>query len=144
MVVILVGLQQIQQKIIDVLKADANLAEPSNIAKYYYGEPDPDRLLFPYIGVEEISGPVEPSTVSKHRYRLRFQITVVDKNADNDVAEKSVQDKSEYAVKALLADVTLAGNAETLWFSNLETDRVRQQHYALAGIRLTLEVLKEA
>jgi len=140
---ILVGLQQIQQKIIDVLKGHPALIEPGKIQKYYYGQPDPQALHFPYISVEEVTGPVEPSTVNKLRYTLRFQITIVDKNADNDAAEKSVQDKAEYVLKALLSDPTLGGNVQALWFSNLEVDRLRSENYALAGVRLMLEAVKE-
>lgn len=137
----MIGLEKVQQKIIDLLKGSSSL---SSVAKWFYGEPEPSLTLYPFISVAQVSGPVEPMTVEAHVWTLRYQILIVDRNADNDAAEKSVQEKVEAVVQTLQSNNTLDGLVSSLRFTLLEFDRVRAEDYALAAARLTVEVLKVA
>ena len=148
MAVILVGLQEIQQKILDLLAGDINLKEHVKISRYYYGPVDPDQVVYPYISVEQIGVPVKPRDIAggRHYFNLRYRITIVDKHASNDEAEKSVQDKTEYAIKKLAADPSLGSKVDNSFFTGeIEWESgVRRENEFLAGARLTLEALKEA
>lgn len=140
---ILVGYKLIQQQIIDTLKSDANLAEPGQVRKYYYGQPE-NLERFPLIWVEQQSGPIESSSVKKYRHILRYFIVVLDQHGRTDVAEKNVQDFAERIMAKLDDDLTLNGKVDTSYFVNAEFDRIRNEKndYTIAGFRITMEAIK--
>jgi len=136
---ILIGIKEIQQKILSLLQADENLS--GMVKKWYYGEADPNLVIYPFCSVVQLSSPAEAFTVDKHRFTLRFLIMFVDRRAENDQAEKSVQDMVEYAVKVLKENHTLDGLATTTLFPSLEFTRAREQDYFLAAAGLVVEVV---
>lgn len=85
--------QDIVQKIIDKLKNVAGLVEGTDINKYYFGAPA--RILaYPTIYVQFVRR--EPNGIAdtaKFGYILTFEIGIIDRHVDEDVAEKNVYDK---------------------------------------------------
>ena len=131
------GLKQIQQKILDLLQADSGLKD--TVKKWFYGEADPNLVIYPFCSVMQVSSPAEAFTVDKHRYTLRYLIMFADRRAENDVAEKNVQDMVESAVNVLKSSNTLDDLVASLTFVQLEFTRVREQDYFLAAAGLVVE-----
>lgn len=134
---ILIGLKEIQSRILEVLQRDENLSKM--VKKWFYGEADPNLVIYPFCSVVQLSSPAEAFTVDKHRFRLRFLIMFADRGVENDKAERSVQDMVEYALRALRRDETLGDLVSYLTFTSLEFTRVRERDYSLAAAGLVLE-----
>ena len=85
--------QSIVQKIIDKLKVAAELVEGTDINKYYFGAPARIQA-YPAIYVQFIRRePTGIADTAKFGYILTFEIGIIDRHGDEDVAEKNVYDK---------------------------------------------------
>lgn len=96
-------LEQITQKIIDVLKADTELSG----LNYYFGPPFTRETPFCY--VKWVGGPIIQETFQSRLWRFRWHVVIIDSAKTDDVAEKSVMDKIERAYEVLKANPTLDG-----------------------------------
>ena len=106
--------QGIVQQIIDTLKADADLATPSKVRQYFFGEPkDPQQIKqFPVIYVQfsrrEGTGIAD---TAKYEYILTFDIGIIGRAIKEDTAEKEVYDfiNEVDSILDLDANLTLSG-----------------------------------
>lgn len=101
-------IQDVVQKVIDILDADASLSSPTNIRRYYFGAPKdiPPRLPIIYVQFNgrEYTG---ESDISRFLHALEIEIGIIDRHVNEDTAEKSVFDKIEAVETALDGNPTL-------------------------------------
>ena len=96
-------LEQVTQKIINILKADSELSS----IQFFFGPPLTRKT--PFIYVSWMGGPVSQVTIKAQRWRHRWQIIVVDSSKTDDVAEKSVMEKIQRIYEVLKGNFTLDG-----------------------------------
>ena len=135
--------KEIIQKVIDLLKADANLSEPDKIKKYYFGIPI--RFdLYPFIYVQwNERRATERANISQFEYELILEIGIADKAVNEDIAEKSVYDKIEYIESALNSNPSLDGLVSDVKLPrSVEIVRMSDRDYAVAFVRLLHTVRK--
>lgn len=130
--------KEIVQKIIDLLKTDADLSEPSKIKKYYFGVPikPPDRYPAIYVQFSDRKS-TGKANIKQFLYNLTFEIGVADKAVKEDDAEKSVYDKIEKVENVLRGNSTLDGlvaDNKLPW--DVEIIRAREEDYAVAMARI--------
>ena len=133
--------QEIVNKIITLLKADANLAEPDKIKKYYLGRPAIWHN-YPFISVRWVGGPINPETTVKERYEHDFEILVADRSIHEDYAEKKVMDFAEDIDRVLDANPTLDGLVVDSHLSNVISDTEPEGSQAVVGAIVTLSTLR--
>jgi len=135
--------KEIIQKVIDLLKADANLSEPDKIKKYYFGIPI--RFdLYPFIYVQwNERRATERGNISQFEYELILEIGIADKAVNEDIAEKSVYDKIEYIENVLNSNPSLDGLVSDVKLPrSVEIVRMSDRDYAVAFVRLLHTVRK--
>ena len=133
--------KEIVEKIIELLKADSELAEPSKIRRYFFGYP-PKPTVYPFISVRWAGGPVSQESAGKERYEMRFEILIVDQSPSEDQAERSVMDKAERVDDVLEADVTLGGLVDYSRVTDYASESVVAGSYSIVGARVTLTAYK--
>jgi len=130
--------KEITQKIIDLLKADADLSEPSKIKKYYFGVPvkPPDRYPTVYVQFDGRRA-TGKANIKQFLYELTFEVGIADRAVKEDDAEKSVYDKAEKVESVLRANPDLAGLvADTRSEWEIEVVRAREEDYAISMARI--------
>jgi len=135
--------KEIIQKVIDLLKADANLSEPDKIKKYYFGIPI--RFdLYPFIYVQwNERRATERGNISQFEYELILEIGIADKAVNEDIAEKSVYDKIEYIENVLNSNPSLDGLVSDVKLPrSVEIVRMSDRDYAVAFVRILHTVRK--
>jgi hypothetical protein len=137
-------LEEITQKIIDLLSADTELSGLT----FYFGPPFTRQTPFCY--VSWAGGPVEAETTEMTVWRHRWHVVVVDSAKQDDVAEKSVMGKIQRVYEVLKGNRTLGGavrDSRTVQMVGevvtvgVEWGKVQE---IVAGARLTLECEVEA
>ena len=128
----------IVQKIIDLLKANTNLSEPSSIRKWYFGIPvKPIGYPFGYVqwnGRNPASG---RHSFGRFHYDLSFEIGISDRSVNEDDAEKSVYDKIGYVEDVLNSNPTLGGLVESEpQPREITIQHISLQDYAVAVARI--------
>lgn len=102
-------LKEISDKVIELFKADAGLAEPTAVTKWYFG-PRSRPVGYSYGYVKGRGGPVTRLSNARQEFDAEWDCAVFDHNpADDDLAEKSVMDKTEAMRAVLDANRTLGG-----------------------------------
>lgn len=143
--------KEITQRIIDILKANANLTEPDKIRKYWFGVPKtPSTPGYPYIYVQFDAKPDIPATVSKSKQTMRFRVAVFSRDTREDNAEKDVYDKAEAIEAALKGNRDLRNPSTGLDPLALDSHPIETRagipavegDYAVAGMIVMLEVVK--
>jgi len=99
-------LKEITEKIIELLKADAQLGIPEE--NFFFGPPF-TRNRSPFCYVSWAGGPVQVETFDSEVWRHDWSIIIVDLAKEDNVAEQSVLDKIERAREVLAANHTLDG-----------------------------------
>lgn len=125
--------KEIVEKVIELLKADSSLSEPEKVAKYYFGAPI-GSTVYPYCYVQFVrKSATGISEITRFLYGLTFEIGFVDRNVDQDVAERSVYDKLERAEEVLDSNPTLDGLVEKEYEPReVAILRAREEDYAVA------------
>jgi len=129
--------KEVVQKVIDLLKVDAQLLEPSIIKKYYFGEPL-QFLDYPAIYVEHESDAISAGSTNKDEHAIDVGIVVVNRDADPEKADRDALDFAERVRTVLRANPTLAG---LVWDSNVVGARFvagTLENFALSGVRSIL------
>lgn len=130
-------LKEITQKIIDLLKANENLSEPNKIAKYYFGIPKRIEyypIIYVQLNSREYAGKAD---INRFLYSLKYEIGIVDRQVNEDDAEKSVYDKIEHIEVVLDANPTL----DNLVIKELEPREIRilravEEDFAIAWAQI--------
>lgn len=100
------------QAIIDILKADAGLAEPGTIKKYYFGEPKSMPVKYPVIYAQFTGrSPLGIADSDRFLYDFVFEVGIITRAIAEDVAEKDAYDKIELIETKLRASPSLNGTA---------------------------------
>ncbi len=133
--------REIVEKIVELLKSDPELVEPSKIRRYYFGYPV-KVTVFPFISVRWIGGLVTVKTTKKRSYEINIEILVVNQSAVEDLAEKSVMDFAEKIDEVLSKNPTLDGLVDDSRLVNIETECKISGSYAISGVALTLTAFK--
>ena len=137
--------KEIVQKIIDLLKADANLAKPSVIKEYFFGRPEPwPPSKLPCIYVEFEGGPIRSMGIgdATKRYDHNYRVTVVHRLTKEDAAEKFVYDKAEAVEANIKTNKTLDDLVTSA--AAVETLRIDDPlDYSLKQVRVTIKTLKQ-
>jgi len=135
--------EQITQKIIDILKADSELAGLS----YYFGPPLTRQT--PFVYVKWVGGPVIQETFRGVVWRHRWEVVVVESSKADDIAEKSVMAKAQRIYTVLNGNPTLDGLVRDAKPVELTAETVvvavewAKPELILAAARLVLEVTRE-
>jgi len=136
--------KEITQKIIDLLKADANLVKPTVIKEYFFGMPSPwPPTQLPCVYVEFEGGPIASMGIgdSKKRYDHDYRVTVVHRLTKEDLAEKFIYDKAEAVEVNIKINKTLGGLVTSAVV--VDTRRVDDPiDYSLKQVRVTIKTLK--
>jgi len=99
-------LNAVTWKIIDTLKADAELGIPE--ANFFFGPPY-TRNQTPFCYAVWNGGPVQQETFANEVWQHTWSIIIVDIAQEDNVALQSVMDKIERAKQVLAEDPTLGG-----------------------------------
>lgn len=133
--------KEIVQKIIDLLKVNANLLEPDKIRKYYFGEPI-KILDYPIIYAEHENDAISQGSTDKDEHLIDVGIVVVTRDADPEKADKDALDFADNIRTVLRADPTLQGLVTD---SNIVGARFiagTLENFAVSGVRSVLRCLK--
>ncbi|NWG09035.1 MAG: hypothetical protein HXX80_01765 [Nitrososphaerales archaeon] len=131
--------KEITQKIIDLLKAHADLICPTKIKEYHFGAPVTfAKVRYPAIYVQfngrRVSG---KANVNQFLYDLVFEIGVADRSVKEDDAEKSVYDKAEAIDSVLRDNPTLDGLVSDMRLArDIEVVHATESDYAVAIARV--------
>lgn len=134
--------KEIVQKIIDLLKVDTNLLQPSVIREYYFGRPT--KMRFPCIYVEFEGGPISSMGIggATKRYDHNYRVTVAHRLTKENVAEKFVYDKAEAVEANIKTNKTLDGLVTSAVV--IDTRRVDEPlDYSLKQVRVTIKTFKQ-
>ena len=139
-------------RIIDILKADSQLAKPSIVKEYYSHVPvQSPSLRNPYCYVilaEERDRRLGPGTPGVGAFEVEYSIAFFEKNVKPWDAEKKVRDLSERAKVVLKSNQKLGEPASpTVDTKVLESWPIRrrptillqEQDYSIAGMVVTLQ-----
>ena len=127
------------QKIIDVLKVEAEIKEPDVIKKYHYGEPT-KKERFPLAWVEFKGGRTGSETFGGPMHTHVYQVVVADQSHATDAAEKSVQGFAKKIDDVLKGNASLSGLVNDLQLVNTEAQTAFEGDYAKSAIRLSYQV----
>lgn len=128
-------IEEIALKIIDLLKADPDLAFN------WFFEPPVRAPRLPYGWVDFEGGEAVRWSRVKTLFSWRYHIVVVDrKRSDADSTEQAVMDRIEKAFQILKANPTLDGLVEDSEVLAIEGDYVQTPKESLIGARLMLRV----
>lgn len=103
-------IKQIQNKIIDVLKADTDLN--SAVKLWMFGEPKnpPRNGQYPAVYVEFVGRePADIAESDRFLYNFVYEIGIIERDRNEDDAEKRAEDKMEKAESVLRSNSTLDG-----------------------------------
>lgn len=132
-------LQQVTQKIIDLLSADSELSG----LKFYFGPPF-TRNISSFIYVAWRGGPIEPEDTKHEVWRHRWDIVAVEIAQEDDIAEKMVTDRAERISTVLKANRTLDGLVRDSRVVRMTGENVSvgvewgKVSYVIAAARVTL------
>jgi len=134
--------KQIQQKVIDLLKAEATFT----VKTIYFGLPI-KVLDYPYAAVVWASSPtenVEQKTKLLAVHRIDYAIQVVHRSRKEDEAEQKVEDLIEIAHGVLFGNPTLDGLVYDSYPVAVQPiEPTVQDDYAIAGARLVVACFAE-
>ncbi len=99
-------LNEVTQKILDLLKADSELGIPE--ANFFFGPPF-TRNLAPFCYVVWAGGPIRVETFGNELWQHDWSLVIVDVAKTDNLAEQSVLAKIERARTVLASDHTLGG-----------------------------------
>jgi hypothetical protein len=128
-------IKEIADKIIQLLKADADLAFD------WYFEPPVRAKTFPYGFVDFAGGPSEKVAGSKSLFTYNFYVVVINrKRSDADQTERSLMDWTEKAINILRSNFTLDGLVHDSRIMAVEGDYTFTEQGNLIATRITLQV----
>jgi len=133
--------KEIIDKIIAILKAYTGLIEPTDIRKYFVGEPL-KIYDYPTIYVELEQDALDKETTDKTRHLMDFGIVVVNRNADPEKADKDALDLAEKVRAALEANATLDALVLDSDIVGVRFIAGNVENFALSGVRSVLRCLK--
>lgn len=142
-------LNEITQKIIDLLRADGQLGIPE--ANFFFGPPY-TRNLTPFCYVSWAGGPVAVESFDNEVWQHDWNVVVVDVAKEDNAAEQSVLAKIERAKTVLAANPTLGSLVRDSLVTSMEGETMTvgtdwgkiTQVIAAARLVLRCEVVKEA
>jgi len=134
-------LKEIQQKVIDLFKADSRLAKPGKVKEWYFGVPA-SPVAYPYGYVTMLGGPVKEWTWDEKEFRADILCVIRDRQPAEDVCEKNVQDLSEAMREVLSAKPTLDGLVCLAELVGWSFDKVPEEGGTVYNGYVTLRVLK--
>jgi len=133
--------REIVEKVIELLKSDPELSEPTKVKRYYFGFPV--RVdVYPFISVRWTGGPITVQTTKKRRYEINLEIFVADQSTVEDLAEKSVMNLTEKIDEVLSQNPTLDGLVDESYLTNIESESTVKGSYTIVGVRITLTAFK--
>ncbi|MBI2184229.1 MAG: hypothetical protein HYU39_04635 [Thaumarchaeota archaeon] len=145
MSVILWGYQQVQQKLIDLWKADPSLSEPGKVKKYCFGRPV-SLSEYPLIYVQFLGGPLpeQEGSVRKEVHVFDFEAVVADRHPDEDVSEKAVEDFAESMQMVVRGDRSLGGLVDSAFVVDVARGELRLLDYSLHAVKVVVRCRKIA
>lgn len=110
--------KEINQKIIDVLKADGALA--GEVKDWIYGLPKKTPAGYPIIFLKADQERKQLTNPQQYLYSLDFMIGITHMHVNEDTAEKKVQDLADQAETVLNANLKLDGLVADIVFGRAE------------------------